>query len=119
KNMYRHYPVPFDPLGLLSTFPAVINVIAGYLAGVFIKKNGNTPGTVLKMGVMGIGFVLIAMVWSIFFPINKPLWTSTYVIVSIGYCLIFLSLLMYVIEIKSVKKDRKSTRLNSSHVKIS
>lgn len=104
KNMYRHYPVPFDPLGLLSTFPAVINVIAGYLAGVFIKKNGNTPGTVLKMGVMGIGFVLIAMVWSIFFPINKPLWTSTYVIVSIGYCLIFLSLLMYVIEIKSVKK---------------
>src|SRR5690606_3567066 len=104
KNMYRHYPVPFDPLGLLSTFPAVINVIAGYLAGVFIKKNGNTPGTVLKMGVMGIGFVLIAMVLSIFFPINKPLWTSTYVIVSIGYCLIFLSLLMYVIEIKSVKK---------------
>lgn len=104
KNIYRHYSVPFDPLGLLSTFPAVINVVAGYLTGIFIKKNGNTPNTVLKMSALGIGLVLVAMMWDILFPINKPLWTSTYVMISIGYCLIFLGLLMYIIEIKSVKK---------------
>ncbi|RZL17513.1 MAG: DUF1624 domain-containing protein, partial [Pedobacter sp.] len=104
KNMYKHYSIPFDPLGLLSTIPAIANVIGGYLVGLFIKKNGNTVDTLLKMSVVGIGFVIIAEVWGILFPINKPLWTSTYAILSIGYCLLFLAFLVFVIEKQNLKK---------------
>lgn len=104
KNIYKHYPVPFDPLGLLSTLPAIVNVIAGYLTGLFIQKNGNNISSVWKLTVAGIVIVLISMAWDLYLPINKPLWTSTYVLCSLGYDLIIIALLMLFIEIWQFKR---------------
>lgn len=104
KNIYKYYPVPFDPLGLLSTLPAIVNVIAGYFTGIFIQKNGNNFSSVWKLIVTGVAVVLGSLLWNVYFPINKPLWTSTYVLCSIGYDLIIIGLLMLLIEIWQMKR---------------
>lgn len=104
KNIYKHFPIPFDPLGLLSTLPAIVNVIAGYLAGVFIKKNGNNVNTALKMIGTGILLILLSFVWDSLFPINKALWTSTYVLIATGYDFVILAVLIIIIEVWEIKK---------------
>ncbi|MBC5994470.1 acyltransferase family protein [Pontibacter cellulosilyticus] len=104
ENLYKGFGIPFDPEGLLSTLPATINVIAGYFAGMFIQKNGNNLNTVFKLTLAGGLLVIIALVWDMSFPINKPLWTSSYVLHSVGLSLLILAGLILVIEIAGFVK---------------
>lgn len=104
QNLYHGFGISFDPEGLLSTFPAVVNVILGFLAGKFIKKYGNNTSTVVKLAAAGILLLTIAQVWNTAFPINKPIWTSSYVLYTVGWDLLVIAVLMLVIEIFSVKK---------------
>lgn len=99
ENLWKGFGIPFDPEGLLSTLPAIVNVIAGYAAGVFIQKSGNTLATIWKLTVAGVALVVIAQIWDIWFPINKPLWTSSYVLLSTGWVLVLLAALILIIEI--------------------
>ena len=99
ENLWRGFRIPFDPEGLLSTLPAVVNVIAGYVAGVFIQRSGNTITTIWKLTLAGVGLVVAAKIWEIWLPINKPLWTSSYVLLSVGWVLILIAVLILVIEI--------------------
>ena len=104
ENLYQGFGIPFDPEGLLSTIPAIVNVLAGYLAGVFIQKSGNSLSTIAKLVLTGIFFVVVANGWDVVFPINKPLWTSSYVLLTIGWDLVLIGGLVWIIEIINVKK---------------
>lgn len=104
QHLYKGEGIPFDPEGILSTFPAVVNVILGFLAGLYIQKMGNTKQTVTNLLLAGIGLIVVSLIWHLGFPINKKIWTSSYVLFSVGTDLIVLSILMYLIEIASVKK---------------
>lgn len=104
RNLYDGYGIPFDPEGLFSTIPAVVNVIAGYFAGRFIQKNGNNISTVFKLILAGIVFLGIALLWDQYFPINKPIWTSSYVLYATGWDLLILAVLISVIEVAGQKK---------------
>ncbi|MCC9167821.1 acyltransferase family protein [Pontibacter harenae] len=104
QNLYKGFGIPFDPEGLLSTLPATVNVIAGYVAGMFIQKNGNNMGTVSKLNVAGAVLVAIAFVWDLYFPINKPIWTSSYVLHTVGLSLIILGTLIFTIEVMGFVK---------------
>lgn len=99
ENLWKGFGIPFDPEGLLSTLPAIVNVIAGYAAGVFIQKSGNTLATIWKLTAAGVALVVIAQIWDIWFPINKPLWTSSYVLLSTGWVLVLIAALILIIEI--------------------
>lgn len=98
-NLYKGFGIPFDPEGLLSTLPAAVNVIAGYFAGLFIQKSGNNLSTVFKLNLVGAALVAIALVWDLYFPINKPIWTSSYVLHTVGLSTIIIGMLMLVIEV--------------------
>ncbi|ARS35624.1 acyltransferase family protein [Pontibacter actiniarum] len=102
--LYKGYGIPFDPEGLLSTLPAAVNVIAGYLVGVFIQRSGNNLGTVLKLNLAGAAVIAVALVWDLVFPINKALWTSSYTLHSVGLVMVVLGTLMLVIEVAKLKK---------------
>ena len=104
ENLYGGYGIPFDPEGLLSTLPAIVNVIAGYFAGIYIQKHGNNKNTVGMLFIAGIVLLAVALAWDIYFPINKPIWTSSYVLYSTGWALIVLAVLMLVIEVANFKK---------------
>jgi len=103
KNLYHGYGIPFDPEGLLSTLPAVVNVIVGLLAGLFIQKHGNNRNTVIKLAIAGVVVALVALLWDVVFPINKPIWTSSYVLYTVGIDLVVLAVLMLVIEVAGFK----------------
>src|SRR5690606_20071986 len=66
-NMYHGFGIPFDPEGLLSTLPGIVNVTAGYLAGKFIQKSGNNLSTVFKLMISGLAFLVAAQIWDIWF----------------------------------------------------
>jgi len=102
-HMYHGEGIAFDPEGLLSTLPAVVNVIAGYFAGVYIARKGKEYEGLTKLLLWGCGFVVLALAWNSVFPISKKLWTSSFVCVTVGIDLIFLSFLIYVIEFRNKK----------------
>lgn len=99
-HMYHGEGVAFDPEGLLSTLPAVVNVIGGYFAGVYISRKGKEYEGLTKLLLWGCGLVVLALAWNPVFPINKKLWTSSFVLVTTGIDLILLAFLIYVLEFK-------------------
>jgi predicted acyltransferase len=103
-HLYHGEGVAFDPEGLLSTLPATVNVIAGYVAGLYIQRNGQNYETIAKMLMVGVVLVLLAVWWDLLFPINKKLWTSPYVLLTVGIDLCVLSLLIFIIDVAGQRK---------------
>jgi predicted acyltransferase len=97
-HLYHGEGIPFDPEGWLSTIPAVGNAVAGYYAGVFIREKGKTYETLARLMLFGALFIFIALCWNMVFPINKKLWTSSFVLLTSGIDLVLISALVYVIE---------------------
>jgi predicted acyltransferase len=104
KHLYHGEGVAFDPEGLLSTLPSIVNVILGYLAGDFIRRYGNSYETIAKLMIAGALLLFVALTWDKVFPINKKLWTSSFVLYTVGLDLMILSILVYLIEIKRSTK---------------
>ncbi len=103
-HLYHGEGIAFDPEGILSTLPSTVNVIAGYFAGKFLQEKGHSYETIAKLMLMGMVCVLIALCWNEIFPINKKLWTSSFVVLTVGLDLMILAILVYRIEI--VKNQR-------------
>jgi predicted acyltransferase len=102
ERMYMGEGIPFDPEGILSTFTSAVNVLAGFLAGKLIQQKGNTSATVKQLVAMGIVLVLVSYLWDIGFPINKKIWTSPYVLLTVGWDLVIIGFLIYVVEIQKI-----------------
>ncbi|MCK3683114.1 DUF5009 domain-containing protein [Maribellus sp. YY47] len=102
-HMYKGFGIPFEPEGLLSTIPAIVTALLGYMAGAMIKEmeKQKIPQRLL---VGGIAAIAAGFIWGLFFPINKPLWTSSYVLYSAGWASVVLAALIWIIDIKLYKK---------------
>ena len=104
-HLYHGEGVAFDPEGLLSTFPSVVNVVVGYYAGLFVQqKGGKSYETVARLMIAGFVSLCTAYFWDLLFPINKKLWTSSFVLYTVGLDMIILGILIYIIEIRSWNK---------------
>lgn len=101
KHMYHGEGVAFDPEGLLSTMPAVVNVIAGYIVGKYIQQKGNSYEGLTKLLLTGAVLLFLAYSWNNIFPVNKKLWTSSFVVLTVGLDCIILAALVYIIGIKN------------------
>jgi predicted acyltransferase len=88
---------------LLSTLPATVNVILGYLAGLTIRRFGANGQTVGRFLTMGVGLILVALLWNTIFPIGKKLWTSSFVLLTVGIDLVVLAGLMTWIDLAKQK----------------
>lgn len=104
ERMYMGEGIPFDPEGILSTLTSIVNVIAGYLVGKMIQTKGGNGTTVRNLFAIGIILILVSYAWDLVFPINKKIWTSPYVLVTVGWDLILLSGLLFIIEIQKITK---------------
>lgn len=102
-NLYRGEGIAFDPEGLLSTFPAVVNVLAGYAVGIFIQGQGARVKTVSRLLLLAGLLLVVGYSWDLLFPINKKIWSSSFVLVSVGYVTGLLALLVYLLEVRNWK----------------
>jgi predicted acyltransferase len=103
-HLYHGEGIAFDPEGFLSTLPAIVNVIGGYLAGDYIRRHGNSFEVVAKLCLVASSLILLALTWHMAFPINKKLWTSSFVLLTVGIDLLILAALIYLIEIQRRRK---------------
>jgi len=94
--------IPFDPEGLLSTFPAVVTVLSGYLAGGAI--GADYTGKLRILFTAGVLAAAAGLLWGTIFPINKSLWTGSYVLLTSGAALSFLAVFFWLIEVKGWKR---------------
>jgi len=81
----------FDPEGVLGTFPAIVNVIAGYLVGRFLQRHGRDRAMVARLAAVGAALVVAVLLWSPFFPIAKKLWTGSFVLLTVGLDMLLLA----------------------------
>ncbi|WP_238320862.1 acyltransferase family protein [Neotamlana nanhaiensis] len=102
-HIYQKDSIPFDPEGILSTLPSIVNVIAGYFAGKYIQKAGKTFEGISILFLSGFLVTALALWWELIFPMSKKLWTSPFALYTIGLDLSIMAVLIYVIEIKQIK----------------
>ncbi len=91
----------YDPEGLLSTIPAIATCILGILAGKFLGSQQNKKD--VKMVLAGTVLLLIGYVWSYWFPLNKAIWSSSFVLVTGGWAFIVLATIYYLTDVKQLK----------------
>ena len=124
----------FDPEGILSTIPAIVTTISGVLTGTWLRSEprasaggpfvdstatrtnvepvqtnwstANAAGTDKALGLFFAGTVLLAVgwSWSLVFPLNKSLWTSSYTVYTSGLALLTLGFCYFVIDVKGYKR---------------
>ncbi|MDU0371220.1 acyltransferase family protein [Hymenobacter endophyticus] len=95
----------WDPEGLLSTLPAIGTGLLGLLAGQWLRRREVEPATrVAWLFVAGGGCVLLGMVWNGWFPINKALWTSSYVLYTGGLALATLAGLYWLVDVQQYRR---------------
>jgi len=91
----------YDPEGLMSTLPAVATCISGILIGMLIsQKTSNKMQKLVMVAVMLLGS---GYIWSLWFPLNKALWTSSYVLVTSGWATLILAIIYYIQDVKRIK----------------
>ncbi|ASD67257.1 transmembrane glucosamine N-acetyltransferase NagX [Pseudoalteromonas piscicida] len=101
---YQNRPV--DPEGVLSSLPAIVNAIAGVFAGRAIA-NAQTQGEWKTVGILaGSGLLVLALgwLWDMQFPVNKELWTSSFVLVTVGWSAILLAVFYAIVDVLSFQR---------------
>jgi predicted acyltransferase len=101
-HLYRDVPDHNvrDPEGLLSDLPAIGTALMGMLTGIYLRTRRRASGTTRGLAAAAVGSLALGYLWSLWFPLNKNLWTSSYVLVAAGYSLALLTVVFWAIEDK-------------------
>ncbi|MGC1182822.1 acyltransferase family protein [Legionella sp.] len=101
----RHlYTNTFDPEGLLSTLPAIATALLGNLLGAWLLSSNSSLKKLTGMIFIGVAAAITGWFWGSIFPINKALWTSSYVLWTGGLAILTFALCYWFIEIKHWQK---------------
>ncbi|MDT7542155.1 MAG: hypothetical protein QOE33_2059 [Acidobacteriota bacterium] len=90
----------YDPEGLLSTTPAIATTLCGVLTGHLLRSRRAPLEKVTAMFVAGAGCIVVGWAWNFWFPVNKALWTSSYVVLTAGMALQLLAVCYWLVDIK-------------------
>jgi predicted acyltransferase len=96
----RLWEVTRDPEGLLSTLPAIATALLGVFTGEWLRSKRSSQNKALGMLVFGTIGLILGKTWGIWFPINKKLWTSSFVLFTAGFALVCLALCYWATDIK-------------------
>jgi predicted acyltransferase len=98
------YKSDYDPEGLLSTLPAIATTLIGVLTGRWLATPHPAAYKLARVFVAGVLLFLLGWVWDVDFPINKALWTSSFVLYSAGLSLQLLGFCLWLIEVEGYKR---------------
>lgn len=95
----------YDPEGILSTIPAICSAMLGVFTGQFLRNNTiSSIKKVLWLAAAGIALLLLGLLWGMVFPINKNMWTSSFVLYAGGWSVLLFTLFYYIIDVLAFKK---------------
>ncbi len=101
------YQGTWDPEGLLSTIPAIVTGITGMLAGQLLKQNMGIEKKLNYLFLIGLLCITAGYFWDLFFPINKNLWSSSYVLFTSGWAFMSLAACILVVDVMGYQKISK------------
>ncbi len=101
------YRPAYDPEGILSTVPAIATAMIGVFAGQWLQQQRETYEKIAGLFAVGAGCIITGYVWSAAFPINKALWTSSYILFTGGMALSLLALCYWLIDAKQFTWARR------------
>jgi predicted acyltransferase len=96
-HIYRPH---YDPEGLLSTIPAIATTLLGVVAGLWLGSSESAPHKAAGLAAAGVAGVVIGYAWNALFPINKALWTSSYVALTAGLASLLLAVSYWAIDVR-------------------
>jgi predicted acyltransferase len=103
-HLYKGFGIPFEPEGLFSTIPSICTVIIGFYAGELVGKKSESGKNVMKALIIGAALVGLGLLWNKFLPINKALWTSSYVLYTAGIALMVLAIIYWLADVIKFQK---------------
>ena len=102
-HMYKGEGMPFDPEGIMSTIPAIVQVIFGFMVGDYIRKKGKNHEMLVNLFAAAVALLIAGYCWDLVFPINKKIWTSSYVVYTTGLAILAIATMIFFIEFKNAK----------------
>jgi len=99
-HLYGGTGVPFDPEGFLSSFPAVLTTMSGFWLGEYLRKPIDHQEKLTNLSVIGIMLFVFGSILGLLEPINKQLWTVSYVVVMAGLAVMMVVVSSYIIDVK-------------------
>ncbi|MGE5679953.1 MAG: acyltransferase family protein [Bacillota bacterium] len=98
-----YYSKVYDPEGILSTIPSVATCLIGIITGQWLRKPVDKLTKTVWMFVFGSFGLVIGTIWDMWFPINKNIWTSSYVVFTGGMALQFMAICYFLVDVKGYK----------------
>jgi len=104
-HLYEHTR---DPEGLLSTLPALATTLIGMLTGIWLRSTRTIVAKARGIAIAGCAVLITGGLWNFTFPVNKKLWTSSYVLYAAGWSPLLLALSIYLVDIYGARKTNAS-----------
>jgi predicted acyltransferase len=104
-HLYRGEGVPFDPEGLASTAPAIAQVLLGWWAGRLMAGRRLDERQVARLMRWGAALLALGWIWQLGFPLNKKIWTSSYVLHTTGAAMLALGLCVQLVDIRARPRE--------------
>jgi predicted acyltransferase len=96
---HRVYEYPFDPEGILSTLPSIASALIGVVAGCWLREPVPKAQRARRLVVWGVALVVAGYLWGLEFPLCKKVWSSSFVLFTGGWALVFCGALFWVVEV--------------------
>ncbi len=103
-HLYKTGGIPFDPEGLFSTIPCIAHVLIGVIAGSIMSQTKDLNIKALNLFIYGSVVMIFGFLWDYAMPMNKIIWSSSYVLVTCGLASLLLGLLVWIIDVKWKKR---------------
>jgi predicted acyltransferase len=101
RHLYEHTR---DPEGLISTIPALGTTLMGVLTGLFLRTSRPDSRKALTLAIAGASSVLLGLIWNPWFPLNKKLWTSSFVLYAAGWSLLILAAFWFLVQVRNYRR---------------
>jgi predicted acyltransferase len=99
-HLYQGEGVAFDPEGLASSLPCVSQVVLGYLLGQRLRSTAPSAALVRRLLLWAVALLALGLLWSLLLPLNKKIWSSSYVLYSSGCAVATLAALVWLLELR-------------------
>ena len=102
-HVYHGYGIPFDPEGFIGALTGTATVLVGYMIGLIVRKTAPVEASA-KVFSLSAALLLAGVILNIWVPINKPLWSASYVFYTAGWASFVFALLIYLVDVKGFEK---------------